>query len=382
MADEIRCLKSNLQGERHVDCGVQTVSSDEQMKVEQSVSAMFNFFMSRRSMDEKAPTLTRDRHTGYLKRGLKNLPEAFSCLDASRPWLVYWGLHALELLDEKLEAEEQKDVANFLKICQNTVGGFGGGPGQYSHLAPTYAAVNAVAILGTKEAYDIIDRESLSKFLWSMRTKEGAFTMHENGEVDIRGVYCAISVARLTNIYTEDLFDGTAQWIVRCQTYEGGFSGAPGLEAHGGYTFCAFAALALLGKQCLCDTEALLRWAVNRQMRYEGGFQGRTNKLVDGCYSFWQGGLFPLLHSFLTQEEPANISGERWMFQQEALQEYLLLCCQHPRGGLIDKPGKHLLFDQIPRLLPHVLHIEWNVHSPALLFGSCTQEESCRQPLQ
>ena len=29
----------------------------------------------------------------------------------------------------------------------------------------------------------------------------------------------------------------------------------------------------------------------------EGGFRGRTNKLVDGCYSFWQGSLFPLLHS-------------------------------------------------------------------------------------
>lgn len=24
---------------------------------------------------------------------------------------------------------------------------------------------------------------------------------------------------------------------------------------------------------------------------------GRTNKLVDGCYSYWQGGLFPLLQS-------------------------------------------------------------------------------------
>ena len=23
-------------------------------------------------------------------------------------------------------------------------------------------------------------------------------------------------------------------------------------------------------------------------MRLEGGFQGRTNKLVDSCYSFWQ----------------------------------------------------------------------------------------------
>lgn len=27
----------------------------------------------------------------------------------------------------------------------------------------------------------------------------------------------------------------------------------------------------------------------------EGGFNGRTNKLVDGCYSFWVGGLFALL---------------------------------------------------------------------------------------
>ena len=32
--------------------------------------------------------------------------------------------------------------------CQNKTGGFGGGPGQISHLAPTYAAINALAILG------------------------------------------------------------------------------------------------------------------------------------------------------------------------------------------------------------------------------------------
>lgn len=30
-------------------------------------------------------------------------------------------------------------------------------------------------------------------------------------------------------------------------------------------------------------------------MSFEGGFQGRTNKLVDGCYSFWQGSTFALL---------------------------------------------------------------------------------------
>lgn len=28
------------------------------------------------------------------------------------------------------------------------------------------------------------------------------------------------------------------------------------------------------------------------------------------------------------------------MFEQQALQEYILLCCQNPTGGLLDKPGK------------------------------------------
>lgn len=42
--------------------------------------------------------------------------------------------------------------------CQNPEGGFGGGPGQSSHLAPTYAAVNTLCIIGTQEAYDAINR--------------------------------------------------------------------------------------------------------------------------------------------------------------------------------------------------------------------------------
>lgn len=58
-------------------------------------------------------------------------------------------------------------------------------------------------------------RETLQEFLWSMRTEEGSFCMHEGGEVDIRGVYCAVSVARLTNICTEGLFAGTPHWIMR-----------------------------------------------------------------------------------------------------------------------------------------------------------------------
>lgn len=49
-------------------------------------------------------------------------------------------------------------VCQFLSRCQSPTGGFAGGPGQHAHLAPTYAAVNALCIIGTEEAYNVIDR--------------------------------------------------------------------------------------------------------------------------------------------------------------------------------------------------------------------------------
>jgi protein farnesyltransferase subunit beta len=74
------------------------------------------------------------------------------------------------------------------------------------------------------------------------------------------------------------------------------------MEAHGGYSFLGIAGLMLMGKERLCNIDRLLRWAACKQMKLEGGFQGRTNKLVDGCYSFWQGGIFPVLHRALAED--------------------------------------------------------------------------------
>ena len=34
------------------------------------------------------------------------------------------------------------------------------------------------------------------------------------------------------------------------------------------------------------------------------------------------------------------MSQKSWLFDHGALQEYLIICCQDTRGGLIDKPGK------------------------------------------
>jgi protein farnesyltransferase subunit beta len=87
-------------------------------------------------------------------------------------------------------------------------------------------------------------------------------------------------------------------------------------------------------------------------MRLEGGFCGRANKLVDACYSFWVGASAVIVARnrrgaadrvvTVEDEEPVRNTSGDYVFDQLALQEYLLLCCQNPRGtgGLIDKPGK------------------------------------------
>lgn len=82
--------------------------------------------------------------------------------------------------------------------------------------------------------------------------------MHEGGEIDMRGIYCAVSVAKLTNIYSDELFQNSAEWIASSQTYEGGFSGCPDMEAHGGYAFCGLAALVLLNKEYLLNIQSFL----------------------------------------------------------------------------------------------------------------------------
>lgn len=48
--------------------------------------------------------LERKRHIEYLKRGLNGLGRWGSSLDASKPWLVYWIFHSLDLLEYKFDS--------------------------------------------------------------------------------------------------------------------------------------------------------------------------------------------------------------------------------------------------------------------------------------
>lgn len=120
-------------------------------------------------------------------------------LDASRPWIIYWCVHAMDMMQHQLsEAETKRCVLLFCKhrlfdglheqmhlhactlsaprwytnmasecvilLMSHLTGGFGGGPGQLAHLAPTYAAVNALAILGS-EGLAVIDRFVAMSFM-------------------------------------------------------------------------------------------------------------------------------------------------------------------------------------------------------------------------
>jgi Prenyltransferase, beta subunit len=351
--------------------------------------------------------LLRKKHGVYLRRALykkdvQKLAGSFVTLDSSRPWMIYWTLHALDLLDDIPDEDTLVGIVHTLEACWTNVngvddslgGGFSGGVGQLPHCAPTYAAVNVLCIIASCDseehpqssqlALDLLKRKRNALLTWylSLRcermgdNEKGSmacgFRMHHDGEIDVRATYCICSVASLLNILTQELMEGMLEHVVECQTYEGGFGGEPFAEAHGGYTFCALAALQILTKvqgmkhleESGVNLVALRDWLVHRQMAYEGGFQGRSNKLVDGCYSFWVGGAIAVLglngsdlpfdsgvyedcHDScgVTRRKSDDNDEEEdgsglLLFHQELLERYVLLCAQDVNGGLRDKPSK------------------------------------------
>lgn len=240
------------------------------------------------------------------------------------------------------------------------------------------------------------------KWFLSLKQPDGSFLVSHDAEVDVRGLYCLLVTATLLDLLTPELLEGVPGFIASCQSYEGGFSSSslpysndtdisnfpkPCLgEAHGGYTFSCLASWVLIqpylvalresGDQAkasvVINLKSLLRWMVSMQGGELdlGGFRGRTNKLVDGCYAWWVGGCFPLLESLGVSVEPtadiaqpSNNEEEGWhdtdgsytmievalcdsdlsadaLYSRQGLQEYLLWASQHPSGGLRDKPPK------------------------------------------
>ncbi|KFY77113.1 hypothetical protein V499_03428 [Pseudogymnoascus sp. VKM F-103] len=304
------------------------------------------------------PHLLREKHINFCHKQLNPLPAPFTRADAARPWFFYWTLTALSALGEDVSQYRERLISTVAPL-QNSTGGFGGGHGQMSHLATTYATVLSLTMVGGEDAINAIDRKAMWQWLSRLKQSDGGFQMSIGGEVDVRGAYCAAMLVKLLRLPLHladgspakaenfDLFTGLGEYVSRCQTYEGGIASRPDTEAHGAYAFCALACLCILGdpRETLpkyLDVPTLISWLSSRQYAPEGGFAGRTNKLVDGCYSHWIGGCWPLLDACLAgSAENHGAPHNDSLYSREALTRYILCCGQDTtkRGGLRDKPG-------------------------------------------
>ena len=316
------------------------------------------------------PSLRREQHAAFLRAQLGKLPAPYVAIDASRPWFFYWTMAGLSFLGEDV-TEYRERLIETVQPLQNPTGGFGGGHGQLSHCAGSYATVLALACVG---GLDMIDRKAMWHWLGSIKQDDGGFRMAMGAEEDIRGAYCAMTIITLLNLPLElppdaparaaglaSFLDRLGEWVGRCQTYEGGIGGAPTNEAHGAYAFCALACLSIIDAPHksipkYLDLERLVHWLAARQTQPEGGFQGRQEKLVDACYSHWVGGCWDLIQAALlppstltgTSAAPNDLSasieqkGVPDLWNRAALIRYLLTCCQQKgakKAGMRDKPS-------------------------------------------
>lgn len=135
--------------------------------------------------DYGVPGLDRERHIRFLHKQLGKHPAPFVAADASRPWFLYWSLNGLSLLGEDVSSY-RATLIDTARSMQNDTGGFGGGNGQMSHLATTYAMVLALALVGGDSVYEVVDRRAMWKWLCALKQPNGGFQMAVGGEVDVR----------------------------------------------------------------------------------------------------------------------------------------------------------------------------------------------------
>lgn len=281
-------------------------------------------------MGDAGLQLTTNRHTKFLQRTLAVLPSSLAAFDTQRVTICYFAVAGLDVLGRLDVIEEQRqNIVDWLHLClicpspsnpcspeQLHLCGFRGSPAlrldpsplashplDQGHIAMTYTALVTLIILGND--LSSVDRPAILAGVKALQLADGSFrSALGGGESDMRFLYCAAAICKILGSWEGMDRDVALQYVLQSFSYEGGIGQGPGLEAHGGSTYCGVAALSLMG---LLEEvgegrrAGLVRWCVARQGRegrLEGGgqgFQGRPNKPEDTCYSFWVGATLCLL---------------------------------------------------------------------------------------
>lgn len=300
----------------------------------------------------------RERHVRFLEMMYELLPSEYQGQEINRLTLAYFaisGLHMLGALD-RVDKEGaiswvlslQAHPKNESELKNRQFYGFHGSRSSQfqpndnavwipngSHLASTYCAL---AILKTFR-YNLshMDSELILKSMKNLQQPDGSFMpIHTGAERDLRFVFCAAAICSMLDDWSGMDKEKAKDYILNCQSYDGGFGLIPGSESHGGATYCAVASLRLMGfieddvlskgaSSSIINVPLLLDWSLQR-LAADGGFQGRPNKPSDTCYAFWVGGVLRILggHKFI---------------DEKALRQFLLTC-QSQYGGFSKFPGQ------------------------------------------
>ncbi|XWW93995.1 hypothetical protein V2A60_001934 [Cordyceps javanica] len=336
-----------------------------------------------------------ERHIKYWKRCHGTfLPAPYTANDSTRLTLACFIISSLDLLRSPPTSQERAAIRKWVLSLQHPGGGFcgsathapAGASAGDANLAATFFALVLLALsaVGTgseedeKNAFSGVKRKKLLLWLRRLqRDEDGAVAqMLWEGEPvgghDVRNSYMAAGIRWMLR---GDVVNGDKRWvqdldlerlveyISKTQTHDGGMGETTSHhESHGGYTFCALSALALLSRppstgqrveaadKHIPDRAQLLKFLVHRQFIYHAeeeteheedeenyiekelaqlqldgppalvGCNGRWNKKADTCYFWWAAGALSLLdHESMLHREPAR--------------HYLTGITQHRIGG-------------------------------------------------
>jgi geranylgeranyl transferase type-1 subunit beta len=321
--------------------------------------------------------LDKKLHTTFLERHVQGLPQAYSGQECNKLTLIYFvlaSLDALGTLDQVFPDDRSRQrVVDFVYSLQvvdassdDALGGWRGshffglpfcsgnkhentsacssssldsasdGRHQHDlpHIAMVYVALAILRIMG--DDFSRVNRDGVRRLLGALQQDDGSFRPTPiESESDVRFVYCACAISYFLNDWSGVDRDRATQFILRSESYESALGQGPGQESHGGSTYCGVAALWLMDRlDEYPDRERLVRWCCERQI---AGFQGRSNKPADTCYSFWVGATLALLgHADLIDSD----SSRGFTF-----------CCQSKIGGVGKTPDAH----------PDVLHTYYGI---------------------
>eukprot|EP01156_Anaeramoeba_ignava_P020692 Anaeramoba_ignava/c16885_g1_i1.p1 GENE.c16885_g1_i1~~c16885_g1_i1.p1 ORF type:complete len:230 (-),score=45.15 c16885_g1_i1:32-721(-) len=169
-------------------------------------------------------------------------------------------------------------------------------------------------------------QKKISDFVASLQQSDGSFAGDIWGEIDTRFSYCALSCLSLLGKLHKINLEKAVEFILRCKNFDEGFGAIPDAESHAGQVFCCVGALAIANALDKIDFDKLGWWLAERQVKENGGLNGRPEKKSDVCYSWW------VLSSL------SIIDRIHWI-DKHALIQFILNCQDSDDGGISDRPG-------------------------------------------